>query len=213
MRKFLVPLIIACAAAGFLFAYGCAIKADAPEPVKYYVLHYAPPEFPVTINNSEKPVVIHVDRLKTHVPYNSTRIVYAENPHQRSTYAYHQWMKYPADMVASLLLRDIEKSGIADTVVERPSRSHVTHRVEGTIVDFYENDEKAQWEAVLTLRLALIHIDSSTRAEKVIFEDTYREVKPLERNNPLGLARSMSKAMEDVSKQFLADITNALHGN
>jgi len=112
----------------------------------------------------------------------------------------------PADMLTPLLMRDIESSAIADAVVSTPAGKAVTHRVEGTIIDFYENNEDKRWEAVLVLRLSLTEIDPASRAEKTLFYKTYREVRALEKNNPHDLAHQMSKAMAAVSEQFISDI-------
>ena len=207
MRTVMMISIIAIAGGMLLAVHGCGGMRQHPEPVKYYVLHYDPPKPPIAPETGrEKPAVIHVERLQARAPYTTRHIIYAESPYQRSKYAYHQWMNPPADMLTPLLIRDIESSAIADAVVPRPAGKAATYRVEGTIIDFYENNEDKRWEAVLVLRLSLTEIDPASRAEKTLFYKTYREVRVLEKNNPHDLARQMSKAMAAVSKQFIHDI-------
>ncbi len=190
---------------------GCGVSRHHPEPVRYYTLYYSPPE-PLNSRESagEYPVFIHVKKLYALPPFNTTHIVYADSPFQRSRYFYHQWVTTPADMLTSLIVRDIEASGVADMTVTMPSGKTVTHRVEGTVIDFYENDAPHQWEAVIALRLTLTRMDPASRTGEILLQKTYRETKPLEKNNPHELARSMSMAMGAVSRQFIQDIVEVL---
>lgn len=195
----------------FLLFPGCATVRPQPEPVKYYTLSYDPPAPPdcLTTGNN-KPLSIHLKRLNANAPYDTNQIIYAESPYQRSSYAYHRWISTPANMVSSLLLRDIEKTGIAEAVITAPAGNTVTHRIEGTIIDFYENDAPGDWEAVFELQLMLIRSDRTAGAEKLMLKKTYREIRTLKKNNPLDLARAMSKALEAVSNAFIEDICHEL---
>ncbi len=210
-RKILWVLLVA--GSMLLLFSGCGTRHPA-EPVRYYTLYYSPPEplegREVREGADERPVFIHVKRLHALPPFNTTHIVYADSPFQRSKYVYHQWVTTPTDMLTALLVRDIEASGVADMTMAMPSGKTVTHRVEGTIIDFYENDEGPQWEAVIALRLALTRMDPASRTGEILFQKTYRETKPLEKNNPHELARSMSTAMGAVSRQFIQDIVEVL---
>lgn len=211
MRKRIIICIFLLAGGAVLLAGGCGVTRHQPEPVTYYALHYTPPDpLPAGHNKTEKPLVIHIPRLHAQPPYNTTHMVYADSPYQRNKYAYHQWITTPADMLTSLLLRDVEASKIADAAVSMPAGKGVTHRIEGMIIDFFENDENTQWEAVLVLRLTLTRMDPTAMTGKILFQSTYNEVRPLEKNNPHELARSMSKAMEAVSRRFIADMNGKL---
>lgn len=195
----------------FLLAGGCGFSRPQPEPLTYYALHYDAPEPHIDAQNiADGPVVIRVKRLQAQPPFNTSHIVYADNPYQRSRYLYHQWVTTPADMLSTLLTRDIEATSIGGMPVSATPGNAATYRVEGTIVDFYENDENPTWEAVLGLRLSLTRIDPVSRNEEILFQKTYRETSPLQKNNPHELARSMSKAMEAVSRRFRVDMYDKL---
>ena len=56
----------------------------------------------------------------------------------------------------------------------------------------------------------LIRSDRTARTEELLFKKTYREIRTLKKNNPLDLARAMSKALEAVSKAFIEDICREL---
>jgi len=193
----------------FLSAPGCGAVRQHPEPMNYYVLHYDPPDKALPSGITE-PLIVHVNRLEALAPYNTNHMIYAKNPYHRARYSYHQWMVKPADMLTELLVRDIQLAGFVDAVAAGTSRRDASFRVEGEIVDFYEDDEKQRWEAVLTLRLALIRIHEGGRKEKTLFRRTYSERVVMEKNNPHSLARSMSKAMEAVSGQFMANMAESL---
>lgn len=212
MRKRMITIITGLAgSAVFLIAFGCGIFQAQPQPIQYYTLSYDQPEgAPCGEKAAGLPVVIHVKQLHASAPYNTNHIIYAPNRHQRDRYAYHQWITPPSDMLTSLLARDIERTGISDTVVLMPSAKNVTHRIKGTIIEFYENDEPGDWEAVLSLRLSLTRSNPAARTETRLFTKTYREVRPLDKNNPYALARAMSNAMESVSERFIDDICGKL---
>lgn len=212
MRKRMTKTIICLTGCTvLLLAAGCRIFQSQPDPVQYYTLSYDKPEVADCRDKTDNtPVVIHVKRFKASAPYNTNHIIYAPNRYQRSRYAYHKWINPPPDLMTPLLVRDIEHSGIADTVGQMPSAKNVTHRVEGMIIDFYENDKPDDWEAVLTLRLSLTHIKSGSKTEKVIFTKTYHEERKLDKNNPHALARATSKAMNSVSERFIGDICKKL---
>ncbi len=195
----------------FLLACGCGFSRHQPEPVTYYALHYDAPESQMAVENIiGSPVIIRVKRLQAQPPFNTTHIVYADNPYQRSRYLYHQWVTTPAEMLSTLLTRDIEAASTTGMTVSSNPGNAPTHRVEGTIIDFYENDEPPEWEAVLVLRLAMTRIDPVSRSEEILFQKTYREIRVLQKNNPHELARSMSKAMEAVSNRFIGDMYDKL---
>ncbi len=209
-RQIAICTIIAgLSALFFLSAFGCTPGRQQPEPMSYYVLHYDPPGKALP-SGIKEPVIVHVKRLEAPAPYNTNHMIYSENPYHRARYAYHQWMVNPADMLTRLLVRDVQHAGTTDAAYASMSRRNATLRVEGEIVDFYEDNEKQQWEAVLTIRLALIGISEAGREERTLFINTYAERVVLERNNPHSLARSMSKAMEAVSGQFMADMAESL---
>ena len=198
-------------AMSILLAGGCGLLYHEPEQIKYYTLSYESPAPSAESENSpDKAAVIRVGRIHAKPPYDTNHIVYAQSPYQRSKYVYHKWITTPADMLTSFFIRDIEAFDVADIEISSSFGKAPTYNVKGIIIDFYENNEKARWEAVLALRLTLVKTDPESRGKRVILSNTYREIRELEKNNPHELARSMSKAMEAVSKQFLADLHNAL---
>ena len=212
MRKRMTKTIICLTGCTvLLLAAGCRIFQSQPDPVQYYTLSYDKPEVANCRDKAvDTPLVIRIKRLDAAAPYNTNHIIYAPNRYERSEYAYQKWIKPPSDIMTPLLVRDIENSGIAETVGQMPSGKNITHRIEGTIIDFYENDKPDDWEAVLALRLSLTHIKSGSKTEKVIFTKTYREEKKLAKNNPHALARAMSEAMKSVSVRFIDDICKKL---
>ncbi len=191
---FLIGIIV-------LLACGCGFKQQPPV-VRYYILDYTAPD---PIDAAPLPVSIHVKRLQTQAPYDSRRIVYAENAFQRTTYSYHQWMANPADMITGLIVRDLRTTDFAKTIVTGTPGSRVDHIIEGTIEEFYENDTTPDWQAVLSLSFTLIRTGDDTLRETVLFQKTYRRIEPMERNNPVSLARGMSKAMQTISARFMKD--------
>ncbi|MGM0452217.1 MAG: ABC-type transport auxiliary lipoprotein family protein [Thermodesulfobacteriota bacterium] len=190
-----------------LVGVACGVS-HPPRSVQYYTLHYPPPE---TVTQTPLSVAIHVKKIAAPSPYDTHHIVYADNAYRRNTYNYHQWISDPDEMLTAYLVRDLRAANIAKTVMTSSPPSETTHIIEWEINSFYEDDSRKQWQAVLELTLTLASAGKTPRrAAEVIFQKTYRVTRPLSRNNPLSLARSMSAAMQKISGEIAGDVYTRL---
>lgn len=197
------------AAAAVIFGIqGCGTLQAPMQPVRFYTLSYPAPKAPK--NATPLPGILKIEPLRAAEPYGSNRIVYAENEYSRSTYVYHQWISKPADMVGGLLLRDLRASQIIETLVGPQGALQPTHTLRATVESFYEDDAGKKWEAVLAIDVILAGTGGPSTPRPVLLHKTYRCRKPLEQNNPLGLARAMSKALAEVSSRLIDDLRHAL---
>lgn len=186
-----------------LVGFACGL-GQPPRSVQYYTLHYPPPE---TVTQTPHSAAIHVKSVAAPAPYDTRHIVYADNAYRRNTYTYHQWASEPEEMLTACLVRDLRAANIAKTVMTASPPPNTTHIIEWEINSFYEDDSRKQWHAVLDLTLTLTSAGKSPHPSgEVVFQKTYRVTRPLSRNNPLSLARSMSKAMRKVSGQIADDV-------
>ncbi len=190
----------------FLLATGCTSLRQPPKPISFYTLGY---DAPKPIATKPKPAVIYLKRLQGLPPFSSRQIVYGTSQCKRNVYHYHQWIADPADMVTTLLARDLRHTNIAEAVVTSPGELPITNRLMGTLNDFYEYDEKAGWKAEISLTL-LFTREKPDGSQQFIFQKTYRATRPLGQKNPLGLSKAMSRALSDISARVAADINRNL---
>ncbi|MFW6082089.1 MAG: ABC-type transport auxiliary lipoprotein family protein [Desulfosalsimonas sp.] len=198
-RTLCIVLLAALAAA----VQGCGAFKSQPEQVRLYTLSYPVPR--QVIKDSTSPVLLEVKPFRAAGPYGSDRMVYAENQYKRSSYIYHKWQNEPAEMVYDLIIRDLRASKIAEAVVPAPDTPS-THTLQGTIDAFYEDDSQDPWEAVLEITVTLSGQSAGSSESQVVLHRSYTKRKPLEQNNPLGLAEAMSLALEEVSSKMIKDI-------
>ncbi|MBS3809935.1 MAG: membrane integrity-associated transporter subunit PqiC, partial [Desulfobacterales bacterium] len=97
-----------------------------------------------------------------------------------------------------------------DGVSSTANSARPTHILNASIEDFYEDDTKTKWEAVLTLSVTLTPAQPSSAEAPVLLQKTYQVRKTMEQNNPRGLAMAMSKAMAEISGHMLKDIGKSL---
>jgi ABC-type uncharacterized transport system auxiliary subunit len=185
---------------------GCAGKQKHRQTVEFYNLHYAPPG-PVT--QSPQPVIISIERFKAAPPYNSTRIIYSKNDFMQNKYYYHQWIMNPDEMVTHLMARDLRESNIAQAILVSES-SFAAYQLNGTVDEFFEQDQENQWNAVLSITITLTKKNESDAAKRICYQKNYKALYPCEQKNPNGLARAMSMAMASISDMIIADTYDAL---
>ena len=187
-----------------LFLSSCMnLKQPNPE-IEYYTLEYASPTFP---GKGAMPCVIKVEPFNISPLYNTTHIIYQKKAYERDSYTYHRWSVNPADIVTYLIGRDLKNSGLFKGVRLPGERNReFTFRLGGMIDEFYELDGKSEWNGVLSLSISLAPEGKAKKAGMDIFQKTYKVTEKCEKKNPESLARALSMAMENVSRQIGEDL-------
>jgi len=142
-------------------------------------------------------------------PFNTNRIIYSTSPVTYDAYAYHQWFSDPADMVFTLLFRDMRSAGMFRAVMHGDDRL-AAYRLTGIVESFLEQDHQDPWQAVLSITITLIDKTQMDTSRQIVFQKNYTAVRPSHRKNPQALADAMSMALAEVSAGVIADIHAAL---
>ncbi len=204
-RLFMFLMILA-AAGLFVSLSGCIGKSTQKLPIKYYTLDYPPPP---PVRESPLPYILAIDPLTALPPYNSNRIIYSSGSYTENFYTYFMWIIPPAEMVTADLARDLRASNLFSAV--NLSGSHApTHRLQGFVGKFYEQDQDGKWNAIASVTLTLTRENESDPGKKICFQKTFNARVPLDQNNPLGLAQSMSTGVSRISKAVIAETANAI---
>jgi len=202
-KSSLIALLIS-----LLFLSSCVNLKQPHTSVKHYTLEYKTPEF------QEKELldcIIKIEDFSVAPTYNTRRIIYRKNSYERETYVYHKWNNNPGKLVTHLIGRDIRQSGLFRGVLLPGERvKGVSYRLGGTLEEFYESDEKSNWNGVLSLSISLVSEENSETGEKIIFQKNYKATEVCEKKNPAALAEALSKAMEKISRQLVEDLYRSL---
>jgi cholesterol transport system auxiliary component len=189
------------------FAFGCSLGGKPAYSVKHYVLEYSSPQMEEIQRFNE---LLKVERFSVSPTFNSTAMVYQENPFGRDTYHYERWRVNPGDMVTDLIVRDLRNSGLFRAIFSYHDVGETRFLLEGQVEEFLELEEKDSWKAILGVHITFLDLTKKERAEKVVFQRSYRFVELFAEKTPEGLAGGMSKAMERFSRQLIRDLEQAM---
>lgn len=204
--KHYVKMIVLCILITISMA-GCIGPKNQPNPINYYILEYDPP---VQSNLKKLPFSIWIDRFTTASIYNSNNIFYQIKPFGIKIYHYHKWQVNPSRFISDFLTRDMRKSGLFTGVFTRGNTASSSFRIEGSVDEFYEQDNNNTWMAVLTVSATLLSDNEKNKRNKLVFQKRYHSKKTCSRKTPRSLAESMSMAMAEISEKIIADVYQAL---
>ncbi len=189
---------------------GCLTLKQPSKKIDYYTLEYE--TLPLDLGVIETPLsaIIRLERFAIAPIYNTDHIVFRDRNFKRTTYRYHRWRKNPADLVTFFLRRDLRNSGRLRAVSCYNSSMPYTHRVEGEIDEFLEWDSDNNWNVVLSMNIVLLDARETEISKKVIFQKQFSTTKKCEAKHPKFVAKAMSFAMADISKEICLTIIRSL---
>ncbi|MCF8034003.1 MAG: ABC-type transport auxiliary lipoprotein family protein [Desulfarculaceae bacterium] len=189
-----------------LLAAACG---GSPQPYVYhYVLGYPPPG---AVAASQKlDAAIKVERLGSLPLINNQSMLEIMDGREVVKIHNHRWQSYPADMVSSLLSRDMQAAQRYKAVFGPDSSQLPRFRLEGGVVQFLQIKDKAGDKAVLRLQLTLMDNHQTNVLKQVMFQKGYAHSTPLTGKGGAALAQAMSQAMAVISPQVRADMAQAI---
>ena len=177
-----------------------------PNLVQKYILDYPSPTLARAPEVGE---VIKVELFAVAQVYNSPAMIYQPGPFKSDAYTYHRWRVNPGNMVTDYLVRDLRNSRLFKAVLPYGSSGKSRYLLEGGVEEFQETDEPGGWQASLALNITLLDLSRQELPQRVVFQKNYRTTEPLTEKTPQGLAQGMSRAMERLSGEIMADIYRA----
>ncbi len=214
MGLFPAALMIRCFALGLCSAMillsGCAAGGKSTGSVRHYALEYSAPAFKEMepVNDS-----IRVEPLSIVRTFNTTSMVYRSRPFVYGDDAYHRWKVKPSVMISDLLLRDLKVAGLFRGVFSSGDAENGMYDLGGVIEEMYELEDSNGSHAVLALNVTLLKASRPDTHDRTVFQKNYRSVQVMQNQGAESLARSMSKAMETLSKEITLDIYRAMRRN
>jgi cholesterol transport system auxiliary component len=195
---FIIPLLMA------LLVGGCG---KPPVLVQQYIFDYPSPVMKGQPATGE---AIKVDLFGVAQAFNNTAMVYQPQPFKSDTYNYNRWRVNPGNMVTDYLRRDLRNSGLFKAVFSPQTPGQARYMLEGGVEEFQEIDDPDGWKAALALTVTLLDLLEDEVHQRVVFQKNYQAMEPLMEKTPKGLAEGMSRAMEKLSAQIIADVSRAV---
>jgi ABC-type uncharacterized transport system auxiliary subunit len=178
-----------------------------PEPVYYYALEYAPPKI---LADRPLPCAVRFEAFVASPPFDTRRIVYTDAGPHRNTYARHQWIAPPGEMLPYLFARDLKQAGGFHGVFPPDSAVRATHSVHGWIEAFLEQDASSRWTASAIVHVTLLSNTIADPTRRIVFQKRYAEIEPCSARSPGALAEAMARAVSRISEAAGTDIYNRL---
>ncbi|MEO6771906.1 MAG: ABC-type transport auxiliary lipoprotein family protein [Kofleriaceae bacterium] len=178
------PLALALAACG----------GSTPQ-VRYYQLAAHDPGGLATKPTGDK--VLVVEPLTSDGAYDDERIVYRNNPYRLDYYNYHRWVATPGVLVGGYLQKALGRTGDFKAVLrdQTPDASFVLGgRI--TAIEEVDRDPK-HWVGRIALELTL----TDPNTGEIVWAQPFEETEPLLTQNPEGLARAISTALDRIAKR------------
>jgi ABC-type uncharacterized transport system auxiliary subunit len=191
----------------FAFLAGCINLKQPSYHIDYFALEYEPQPVGSFKTLSH---VLKVNRFRAAPVYNTTQMIYRDRPFKREAYTYHKWRTNPGDLVSSLLVRDIQRSGLFKAVVSHESRLSVSYVLEGSVDEFLESNRDGVLQAVLTVSTTLVAAVERDLNKSVLFQKTFHAAEPCREKGPQALAEAMSLAMAQVSQEIIQTLHDRL---
>jgi ABC-type uncharacterized transport system auxiliary subunit len=176
-----------------------------PMLVKKYMLEYPPPVVQVTPSEEN----LRVEKFAVAQAFNTTAMVYRTGPYKSDTYNYSRWQVNPGYLITDFLTRDLRNSRIFKAVLPADSPTKARFVLEGGVEKIEEIDRPDAWMASLVLNITLLDTSREEITKRVLFQKNYQAEEALTEKTPGGLAQAMSRALEQLSAQIIADVDKA----
>ncbi|MCO5122600.1 MAG: ABC-type transport auxiliary lipoprotein family protein [Rhizobacter sp.] len=123
-------------------------------------LNEAPPAAAPRTPAATRPTLI-VNPPRAAAGFDTSHIVYLRAPHQIEYFAHNQWVDTPAQMLAPLIVRALERSGAFSAVLLAPTAAAGQLKLDTEVVRLQQEFGSVPSQAHFTLRAVLL--DSATR--------------------------------------------------
>jgi ABC-type uncharacterized transport system auxiliary subunit len=183
---------------------GCIAASSPPKTTYYYTLDYGSA---VDDLKQQLPLTLRVERFSVSPPFHTQRIIYAGKGAHRNSYAYHQWIAPPGELLPYVFVRDLRRSNGFKAVLPPDSSLTATHSLHGWVEEFFEKDNPKNWQAVATIHVSLINQLNADPTQKIMLQKRYHATVDCDAKTPEALAQAMGK----VVSQITASVTKDLH--
>jgi ABC-type uncharacterized transport system auxiliary subunit len=146
--------------------------------------------------------ILVVEALASDGAYDDERIVYRNNPYRLDYYNYHRWVATPGVLVGGYLEQALGRTGDFKAVL-REQTSDASLVLGGRInaIEEVDSDPK-HWVGRIALELTL----TDPKTGEVVWAQPFEETEPLPVQNPEGLARAISTALDRIAKRAAPQI-------
>ncbi len=202
-NKILFPVVVIL----LFFFVACSSTGKPGYEIQYYLLDYPAPVLKtLPLLNS----TVRFNRFTIAAAYNTQNMIFRADNYSVDFFSYTRWAVNPADMVADILLRDMQASKFFHAVFSRYSSVETNYLIEASVGEFFLRMERNQKVAVLCLEVTLKDAKRREVDKRVVYQKKYRHEELLSDQTPRGYSQAMSHALSKVSEQIIVDVYQAI---
>ena len=210
-RNFRRRLALAGLAAWLALAGGCSttLWPKPPQEPALYALGVAAPASPsagAPRASAVSKTTLLVNPPRAAAGFETRHIVYLREPNRIEYFAYSQWVDTPAQMLAPLIVRAIERSGAFDAVLLAPSAAAGQWRLDTEVIRLQQDFGASPSQVRFTLRAVLL--DSATR--RVVAVRELDASVPAATDDTAGGVAAANAAVQRVLGELAAFVANAV---
>ncbi len=206
-RKRWQRVYLVMAVSCLLIVVGCASTGKPSYSVEKYLLSYTAPSFSKQVR---LPAFIKFNRFSSAAAYNTTNMIFRNDPYSLDSFNYSRWAVHPADMLCDDLLEDMRTSGLFGAVFSRYEADEGRFVISGSVDEFYLRIDKDKKTAVIGISISLQDTREKETGKRMMFQKKYFREEPLADSSPLGYCQAASQAMQVLSRDIISDVYTAV---
>lgn len=138
--------------------------------------------------------------------FDTRHIVYQRQPHQLDYYAQSQWADTPAQMLAPLLLRALERGGAFRAVLAAPAAAAGDYRLDTELIRLQQDFAATPSRVRLTLRAVLVN----TATRRAVAAREFDVSLPAPGEDAYGGVRAANQAAQQLLGELAAFCSQAI---
>ena len=177
-------------------------------PIHYFTMELPPAPAP---SPGVYPVTVLLGRIDAPEILMDEPIVYRSGPNEIGTYAYHQWVEPPAQMVRDMLIRLLRESGKYRAVDRLGSSVQGNYVLHGRLYNFEEVDT-GNITALVSIEMELF----DRRSRKTVWSYSYTHSTAVQGKEipdvVSALNRNIDQGLSEIASGLSAYFSASLHG-
>lgn len=204
MKRILVGTVMVIC---YCLLAGCFSSSPPITTIRYYVIDYP---IPTITGKSTVNAALRLEEVTASPLVNSPEMVWQVAPYTRDRKRYERWYAPPAEMVETLLLRDLTRVFPSLTILSRNEESEARFILTCHLTDFLAIERDQAFFACVGVTVILLDRAEQDRDKRWILRKSYDMEERISAPTPEEMARGMSIALSRLSAQILGDLERAI---
>lgn len=198
MKKLFLCLFIV-----LTFLTACVQLATEKPRIHYYIISFIPEHF----EREPLPIKIHFEDFTISKIYDTDKFIYRSNKYEITNDFYNRWIVKPNDFIAEYI-RDYINFNFYD--INAQENAH-EFKIKGHIYEFYGEIKDGKLISCLNMSVNLYWYNRITKTFDLIFTKNYNKTNSTNDISTSGFINTMDKNIQEISKEVLDDIYNAIY--